>query len=44
MVERTYSSFITDHADAITRAALLETEPKPSADNVVPIGGGRSCR
>ena len=29
MLERTYSAFITDHADALVRGALLDTE-RPS--------------
>jgi integrase len=37
MIERTYSKYIGDHADALSRAALLDTTPVPSADNVVPI-------
>jgi hypothetical protein len=29
MLERTYSAYITDHADALVRGALLDTE-RPS--------------
>jgi integrase len=36
MIERTYSRFIGDHADALARAALLDTSA-PVTGNVVPI-------
>ena len=36
MIERNYSAFITDHSDAISRAALLDTA-EPVAENVVPM-------
>jgi integrase len=36
MIERTYSRYIGDHADALARAALLDTST-PIAANVVPI-------
>jgi len=36
MIERTYSRYIGDHADALARAALLDVA-KPSDGNVVPI-------
>jgi hypothetical protein len=36
MIERTYSHFISDHADVLARAALLDTT-EPIAPNVVPI-------
>jgi integrase len=36
MIERTYSRHIGDHADALARAALLDTST-PMAGNVVPI-------
>jgi integrase len=36
MIERNYSAFITDHSDAIARAALLDTV-EPEAENVVPM-------
>jgi integrase len=35
MIEKTYSAFIADFADALTRAALLEDAPP--AENVVPL-------
>jgi len=35
-VETTYSKYITDHSDDISRAALLHHEP--IADNVVALG------
>ena len=34
MIERTYSKFITEHSDDISRKALLQHEPS-SGDNVV---------
>jgi hypothetical protein len=37
MIERTYSRFIGDHADAIARTALLDLAAKSSAGNVVYI-------
>jgi hypothetical protein len=36
MIEKTYSKFITEHADDISRRALLQDEP-PSGDNVVAL-------
>jgi hypothetical protein len=40
VVERTYSRYIGDHADALARKALLDLAV--SADgNMVPIGGTR---
>jgi integrase len=36
MIERNYSAFITDHSDAITRAALLDTVESDD-DNVLPM-------
>ena len=41
MIERNYSKFIGDHADALARAALLDTTPMLPADNVVPIATAR---
>jgi integrase len=35
MVERTYSKFITDHSDALSRRALLDT--RPISENVVAL-------
>jgi integrase len=37
MIERTYSRFITEHSDDISRGALLQHEP-PSGENVVALG------
>jgi integrase len=37
MIERNYSRYIGDHADALARVALLDTTTV-SEDNVVPIG------
>src|SRR5262249_52501628 len=39
MLERTYSAFISDHADTIARRALLDLS-EPAAGNVVPMRGG----
>jgi integrase len=39
MIEKTYSRYITDHADSITRAALLDPA-QPAAGNVVPLRKG----
>ena len=39
MIERTYSRYITEHSDDISRAALLVHEPAPVGDNVVSISG-----
>jgi hypothetical protein len=38
MIERTYSKYITEHehADDLSRAALLQPEP-PSGENVVAL-------
>jgi len=38
-IERTYSKFITDHSDSLSRAALLQHEPPPApaAGKVVPL-------
>jgi hypothetical protein len=38
MLERTYSRFIADHSDALTRRALLDTAEPAAAGNVVPLG------
>ncbi len=40
MLERTYSRHIGDHADALARIALLETNASES-DNVVPLRGSQ---
>jgi hypothetical protein len=34
MLERVYSAHISDHADKLTRATLLDTSQPPPADNV----------
>ena len=39
MIERTYSRYIGDHADALSRAALLDTTPA-RAENAVPLREG----
>jgi integrase len=36
-IERTYSKFIVDHSDQLTRAALLDHAPAPPIDNVIPL-------
>ena len=41
MLERTYSAFISDHADTIARRGLLDTSAQPAAENVVPLPGRR---
>jgi integrase len=38
MIERTYSKSIADHADAVTRAAMLEVE-QPVAAKIIPLKG-----
>jgi hypothetical protein len=40
MLERTYSRYIGDHADALARGALLDTTVLPNS-NVVPIATTR---
>lgn len=36
-IERTYSRYIVDHSDQLTRAALIDHAPTPPADNVVAL-------
>jgi len=36
MIQKHYSRYITDHTDAITRAALLDTPQKPP-ENVIDL-------
>jgi hypothetical protein len=36
-IERTYSAYITDFSDAVSRPALLDLDA-PAAANVVPLG------
>jgi len=43
MIERTYSRYIGDHADALARAALLDTTPA-MAGNVIPPHEGAILR
>jgi integrase len=38
MIEKTYSKYITDHTDAMTRRTLLDVDAPTLAGNVVPIG------
>jgi len=38
MIERTYSKSIADHADAVTRAAMLEVD-QPAAAKIIPLKG-----
>jgi hypothetical protein len=40
MIERTYSRYIGDHADALPRRALLDIAAAPGG-NVVPIAAAR---
>ena len=39
VIERTYSKYIVDHSDLLTRAALLDHAPAPIAGNVVKLVG-----
>jgi integrase len=39
MIEKNYSAFIADHADALTRRALLDLGAPAHAANVIPLGG-----
>jgi hypothetical protein len=41
MLERTYSRYIGDHADALARVALLDTATMPDG-NVVPLASRTS--
>jgi hypothetical protein len=41
MLEKTYSAFIGDVSDAMTRRALLDVSAPPAAANVVPLPGRR---
>ena len=41
VLERTYSAFISDHADALTRGTLLDVTAQPPAANVVTLPSGR---
>ncbi|SFP94754.1 hypothetical protein SAMN05216330_112139 [Bradyrhizobium sp. Ghvi] len=38
-IERSYSAYILNHSDALTRATLLDLDAKPPASNVTPIRG-----
>lgn len=38
-IERTYSRYITEHSDEISRRALLHHDTTPPADNVVALAG-----
>ncbi|UPK33337.1 tyrosine-type recombinase/integrase [Bradyrhizobium sp. 186] len=38
-IERTYSKYITEHSDAVSRRALLHHDAAPLADNVVALAG-----
>jgi hypothetical protein len=40
MIEQTYSAYILDHSDALTRAAMFDPSAPP-ADNVVSLPSGR---
>jgi hypothetical protein len=39
MIERTYSRFIGDHADALSRGAMLDINDAPAA--VIPLRGAQ---
>ena len=41
MIEKSYSAFISDHADTVARRGLLDTG-QPAAGNVVSLPGRRS--
>jgi integrase len=42
MLERSYSAFIADVSDTVTRRALIDTSPGATADKIVPLSrGGR---
>ena len=36
-IESTYSRYITDHTDAVSRAGLLDIAAAPATGNIVPI-------
>jgi hypothetical protein len=40
MIEKSYSAFISDHADSLLRRALLDVA-QPAAGNVVALPGRR---
>jgi hypothetical protein len=40
MLERTYSAFVSDYGDSLSRRALLEIAP-PHSGKVVPLPGAR---
>jgi hypothetical protein len=42
MIEKTYSSSIGDHSDALYRRAMPDFGAPVADDNVVPISGRRS--
>lgn len=37
MIEKTYSKFISDHTDAVTRSAMVDFSMPPPSPNVVPL-------
>ena len=39
MIEKNYSRYISDHSDAITRAALLDTQPGRATERGPPRAG-----
>ena len=41
MLERTYSRYISDHTDTLTRRALLDLAEPAADENVIPIGSAR---
>jgi integrase len=36
-IERNYSKYITEHSDDHARAALLQLEPPPTGENIIPL-------
>lgn len=42
VLERSYSAFIADHADALTRGVLLDIAQPPANVVALPLAGGRS--
>jgi hypothetical protein len=42
IIEAHYGRFIARHGDDLIRAALIDTSPAPSADNIVPLERARA--
>jgi hypothetical protein len=41
MLERTYSRYISDHSDVLTRRALLDLAAPTANENVIPLPAAR---